>query len=275
MNTEGRHNTSGREAKTAAMVAAEAAHTDSFRREHPIVWWATLIGPFVATGAFLAYLAAERGVDYVLKLVGNAVATFFLLGRFAILIAGDPKAGETLARLSQVEAFVLVSWMDLFVACLLIFHGGLMFRIPKIGPGMAALREDAEFILARQPWMRRFTFIGLVLFVAFPLAATGSVAGSIFARLLGLSRAAGFAAIVCGTLVGNGAMFLGSKVVNSIPFFDPNNPLNLIGGLAVIVGLILLLNRRYQKMKLRWATEMDRESAAARDDATRPGSNAA
>ncbi len=237
------------------VAGAERRFSNSFRRERPVLWWATLVGPFVVSGAMLAALWAERGLDFMLKLVGNAAATFFVLGRFAILIAGDKNSGETLARLTHAEAFVLVTWMDLFVALLLIFHGGIIFRLPWVGSRLAAVREDGEFILSMHPWMRRFTFLGLTAFVAVPVAATGSVAGSIFGRLLGLSRVGTLAAIVCGTLLGNGLMLMGSRVVNAIPFFDKDNPMNLVGGLVSVVGVVVLLNLRYRKLKQRWSRE--------------------
>lgn len=228
--------------------------SDNLRRTYPVIWWLTLLGPFAGTAVLLLLAAAERGTDFVIKLIGNALFTFFVLGRFAILAAGDASAAGTALRLTRVEAFGMVTWMDFCVACLLIFHGGLIFRIPYLGPRLLMLREDAEFVLHTHPWIRRFTFLGLSLFVAMPIAATGSVAGSIFARLLGLSRRAAFIALICGSLIGNGMMFLGSKVLNKVPFFDPENPLNLVLGLGAIIGVIVLLNVRYQAMKKRWAT---------------------
>jgi hypothetical protein len=239
-------------------LADEAKFADTFRRDHPLAWWGTLVGPFLITGAMLMSIAMERGVDYMLKLLGNAAATFFFLGRFAILAAGDPTASEATLRLSRFEAFSLVTWMDAFVACMLVFHGSLIFRIPYLGPRLAALREDAEFVLHEHPWIRRFTFLGLAVFVAFPVAATGSVAGSIFARLLGLSRPAGFAAIVAGSCLGNGLMFIANKALAGTPILNPNHPLNLALGLGLIVGIIVLLNFRYRRMKKRWAERTGR-----------------
>jgi Putative small multi-drug export protein len=236
----------------------EAKFADEFRREYPLIWWATLVGPFIVTGAMLAYLWFERGGEFVAKLLGTALATFFGLGRFVILFGSDMKDPSAASHAEEAsrfnfmtssELFTMVTWMDLFAACLLIFHAGFLYRIPKLGPGMVKLREEGEFFMKTQPWMRRFTFIGVALFVAFPLAATGSIAGSIFGRLLGMSRKATLAALVAGTLLGNGAMFLGSELINKIPFFDKDNPLNLVGGLAVIVGIIVFLNWRYQKFK--------------------------
>jgi len=241
------------------ILTGEARFADNLRREYPLVWWVTLVGPFAATAAVLVMLGVSRGWEFVLKLTGTALATFFAAGRFVILFGSDMKEkGEEASRfgfMTSRELFVMVSWMDLFVACMLIFHASFMFRIPRFGPAMLQLREDGEFVLQSHAWMRRFTLLGLALFVSFPLAATGSVAGSIFGRLLGLSRAATLFGIIAGTFIGNGAMLLGKKVINQIPFFDKDNPLNIVGGIAVITGLVLLLNWRYRKMKKEWAAK--------------------
>lgn len=244
------------------LLGSESKFADTFKRDYPLIWWATLVGPFVVTGAMLAVLYFVRGGEFAAKLVGTAFATFFGLGRFVILFGSDMKDPSAAAHaeearqfsfMTSAELFAMVSWMDLMAAFLLIFHAGFLYKIPKLGPGMLKLRSEGEFFMKTQPWMKRFTFIGTALFVAFPLAATGSVAGSIFGRLLGMSRTATLGALMAGTLLGNGAMFMGSELINKIPFFDKDNPLNLVGGVVLIVGLIALLNWRYQKFKRQFA----------------------
>jgi hypothetical protein len=122
-----------------------------------------------------------------------------------------------------------------------------MFKIPLLGPKVSELVADGQVILKLQPWMRRATFWGLVTFVIFPLAATGSVGGSIFGRLLGMTRTATLIGIATGSIIGNGIMYVFSDVFNR--YLDKDNPLLFWGGVAVIVGLIVLLERRYRKMK--------------------------
>jgi hypothetical protein len=130
------------------------------------------------------------------------------------------------------------------------FHLGFLYRLPYIGPRLEALGQDSEFILHANRWMRRVTYLGLIAFVAFPLAATGSVGGAIFGRLLGMSRAATFSGVVLGSLVGCGAMYFGATLINA--HLDRDNPWLLVGGIVVIAALILLLNRRYRHLKQRF-----------------------
>jgi len=250
-------------------LSSEGVHSDNFRRDQPFIWWATLIGPFVLTGGMLMVLALSRGYEFVAKLCGTAAVTFFGLGRFVILFGSDaPKADvlDTIATdasiaaeqtsqfnfLTRIELFTLVTWMDLLAATMLIFHMGFLFRIPRLGPALLTVREEGEFFMQTQPWIRRFTFLGLVAFVLIPVAATGSVGGALFGRLLGMSRLATSCAILSGTLLGNSLMLVAGKAIASLPFFNPNSPFTLIIGLGIVIGIILLLNSRYRKMKRDW-----------------------
>jgi hypothetical protein len=222
----------------------------AFRRDHPFWWWFTLVGPIPVALALLALLWVQRGGDFVMQLLGTAVATFFFLGRFVILGGTEPDMADIQSFLTSGELFLMVMYMDVSVACVLAFHLGFLYRIPFIGPRVEALGQDGEFILGSNPWMRHATFFGLTAFVAFPLAATGSVGGAIFGRLLGMSRGATFAGVVMGSLLGCGTMYFGAELINT--HLDRDNPWLLVGGVVVIVGIILFLNHRYTRLKQRF-----------------------
>lgn len=247
--------------------AEEETFGEGFRRQRPVVWWATLVGPLAATAGVLLALGLTRGYDFVLKLVGTAIGTFFGLGRFVILLGSDqparhaalsPEHAGEAARykfMTSVELFAMVTWMDVLAATLLIFHAGFLYRIPWLGPRMLALHGDGQFFLRYQPWIRRFTFVGLAMFVMIPVAATGSVGGAILGRLLGMTRRASLLAILCGTLAGNAMMFSLGRAIRRIPFLDPHNPWNYAAGLGIIVLVIALLNGRYRSLKRRLLAE--------------------
>lgn len=212
-----------------------------------MLWYASLAAPLIVTAMVLIAIGLFSGWDFVGTLAAKAVITFFAFGRFIILAGGDAGNDATLSSMTRGQLFLMVTYMDMLVASLLVIHAGIIFRIPRIGPGLAALQEDGEFILKMHPWMRRMTFVGLVLFIMFPLAATGSVGGAIFGRLLGMSRLATFTAIFVGSMIGNGVMWLFAGVLAK--YINKDHPGLLIGGIIVIVAVILLLNWRYQKMK--------------------------
>lgn len=229
------------------VAAEEHHHADNFRREQPTLWLLSLVLPFAITGMVVGSIWFLAGWPFAWKLMVKAGIAFFGAGRFIILAGGDAGNDAALSSMTRGQLFAMVTYMDVLVAALLVVHAGLIFRIPKFGPAMAALQEDGEFILKLHPWMRRMAFLGLVLFVVFPLAATGSVGGAIFGRLLGMSRKATFIGIFIGSIIGNGVMWVFAGVLSR--YINKDHPALLVGGIAVIVGLILLLNWRYRVMK--------------------------
>lgn len=232
-----------------SVASEEHHHADKFRREQPTIWLLSLVLPFAITGMVIGAVWFMTDWDFVWKLMVKAAIAFFGAGRFIILAGGDAGNDATLSSMTRGQLFAMVTYMDMFVAALLVVHAGLIFRIPKFGPSMAALQEDGEFILKMHPWMRRMAFLGLVLFVVFPLAATGSVGGAIFGRLLGMSRKTTFIGIFIGSIIGNGVMWVFAGVLSK--YINKDHPGLLIGGIVVIVALILLLNWRYRVMKRR------------------------
>lgn len=228
-------------------VGAAQRYEDAFRARHPWLWRATLVGPVIVTVALLVMLAMLRGWSWLQKLLATAAATFFFFGRFVILGGHDPELSEIQSFLSRDELFVMLVYMDLALALVLVCHLGALFRLPWIGTRLMGLAEDGRFILGRSPWMKRATFLGTVAFVAFPLAATGSVGGAIFSRLLGMSRRAAFLAISLGSILGCGAMYFGAGLIDR--FVDRRSPWLTIGGVAAVALLIVWMNARYRRAK--------------------------
>ncbi len=210
-----------------------------------------MLGPFLMTAAVLCAVWFVAGPDYVRRLLVMAVATLSIFGRFIILAGNDPDIAQLNESMNSTELFFMVFYLDVAVAMVLAFHLGFLFRLPVLGWRLKELIVDGRFILSRQPWIGRVTFLGLVSFVAFPLAATGSVGGSIFGRLLGLSRWATFCGIVIGSLIGNGSMLWASDFIGE--HFDKNHPAIKYGGIAIVLGVILFLESRYRRMRNEYA----------------------
>lgn len=155
----------------------------AFRREYPLVWFLTLVGPFALTAGVLFVTYELAGINAVWRLVSTAFATFFFFGKFVILGGSEGDLLEARSFYTGEQLVVLVLYMDVMTVCFLAFNLGFLFRLPLVGGKLKALVDDGQFILQSNRWMRRATFVGLVPFVIFPLAATGSVGGSIFGRL--------------------------------------------------------------------------------------------
>lgn len=251
--------------------AAQSSHSDptahvlanSLHDTHPVFYWMTMLGPFIITLATLLYIGLFTEFP-VLKLAGNAVVTFFLFGRFAIAGLGSDQANAI--QMSPEQLFAMVLFMDVMVAMLLSCHLWVLFKVPFMGPKVEELVVDGQYILEKQPWMRKYTYVGIVAFVMFPLAATGSVGGSIFGRLLGLSRISTFLCVLVGSIMGCGAMYFAGKPIRA--FTEEHGWIAKIGGLLIIVAIIFILNNRYQKMKsLHLAERMGAAASSSADSA--------
>lgn len=228
-------------------AVAEEQFEESFRQEHPVIWLLTLVAPFALTAALLVVIAVVAGPQTAQRLIWTALASFFFFGKFVILGGSHDALAEMQRFFTPGQLVLLVLWMDLMTASLLVFHAGVLFKLPFIGQKLGELVEDGQFILQQNPWMKRATFVGIVAFVTFPLAATGSVGGSIFGRLLGMSRLATFVGIATGSLLGCGMMYFGAGLINR--YINRDDPLLTISGIAVVAAIILVLNLRYRQIK--------------------------
>lgn len=204
----------------------------------------------MVTAVVVLFVFLVGGAEYTLGLLTMVAAALWFFGRFVILGGHDADVAEYSGVMTSGELFVMVCYLDVVVAFFMAFHIGSLFRLPVIGPRIGGLVADGRFILDAQKWMKRATFLGVVVFVAFPLQATGSVGGSLFGRMLGMSRLATFLAVVLGGAIGNVLMYLGSDLINA--YLNKDQPLVKYGGIALIVALIVLMNWWYQRRKRRY-----------------------
>ena len=128
-----------------------------------------------------------------------------------------------------------------------------LFKIPFVGIRLQELVSDGRFILAKQPWIRRAAFFGLVGFVIFPTSTTGSIGGTIFGRLLGMTRLRVLIAIFIGSLMGNGVMLFGAKIIKRVL---PTDRLDLkIAGVVAIVLALFFFERKIKSLKQKFLAE--------------------
>ncbi|MBI1344739.1 hypothetical protein GC163_00470 [bacterium] len=235
----------------AALLRQFETFERNFRRDHFALWFSTLIGPWLLTLLAIAAVYLVQGPKYTRFLLGMALVSFTFAGRFVIPLQDAAAIGP----LTSHDLFWMVTFQDVVVALFMAFHVGFLFKLPWIGPKFLELTADGEMILSLQPWMRRLTFGGLIAFIAFPLAATGSVGGAIFGRLLGLSRWATFWGSVIGAAIGNAAMLYGSQIV--LHYLPEDSWAVRLGGPLVVLAIIVLLERRYSSMKRQFLKDRD------------------
>lgn len=223
-----------------AVVAIEGRIEQAMRREHPVVFWITLLIPVVGWAVLLATAALTRGKGFALKLLAITVVVEAVAGRFVILGGShDGQAAASPLLLSRVELFWLVAWIDLCVCLLFLYHATFIYRIWRIGPWLERVRDTSRAIVARRPWLGRFSFVGVVLYVGLPILGSGAVLGSMLGQLLGLRRLTTLAAVMIGTLLGNSLMLLLAELIMRVPFLARQNPAVILASL-VLFGAILL-----------------------------------
>ena len=230
------------------LVRSFANFESSFRKRYPFIWMLTLIAPVLLTAIILAILGLRFGWGFPQKVLSHSFMTFFIFGRFIILVGleGD-LADQVRVSMKPGELFAMVTYMDFMVALFVTFHMGFLFRMPYVGPKVATLIWDGKFIMDAQPWMKRMAFLGLVAFVVFPTSTTGSIGGSIFGRLLGLSRWLTVLGVLFGSVIGNAIMYAFSKQINQ--YVGRENYWLKIAGIVLIIGLVVLMELRYRHVK--------------------------
>ncbi|MEK6235447.1 MAG: hypothetical protein N2C14_12135, partial [Planctomycetales bacterium] len=121
----------------------------SYRKAHPIAWWTSLLTPFAATAAILVALGLVYGWGFAGQLVFAAGLTFFILGRFVILLSNTADADvaaaegmEAVSFLDSGQLFLLVTYMDFMCALFVSFHMNGLFKIPLVGSKLEGLADD-------------------------------------------------------------------------------------------------------------------------------------
>lgn len=252
------------------VVNSYAEFEASFRKQYPIAWWGTLLAPVVATAAILLVIGLIWGFDLSSQFLFAAIATFFLFGRFVIILGGDASEFEGTmmenVELMPSHLFAMLTYMDFISALFVTFHMGFLFRTPWIGPRVSALVWDGKYLIEKNPWVKRIAFLALILFVIFPSSTTGSIGGSIFGRLLGFGRLITVAGVLIGSLIGNGVMLYLANILNK--YVDQNTLWVKLVGVGVILLIGVFLGWRYQKIKKKFiAAELAHAGAEAGADA--------
>lgn len=249
------------ESMRGELVGSFTTFEQGFRRDYPLAWLLTLLAPLLLTAAALVIVGLVSGWDMPAKYLSHAFMTFFVFGRFIILVGVEGDAAEEYEiLLSPLQLFGMVTFMDFVTALFVAFHMGVLFRLPWVGEKIAMLVWDGKFIMDSQPWIKRVAYLGLVLFVIFPTSTTGSIGGSIFGRMLGMGRLLTVSGVLLGSLLGNGIMYLFAKTINQ--FVGRENVWLWWIGVAIIIGVVVLAERRYRKIKQKY---MDRHLKASEE----------
>ena len=137
--------------------------------------------------------------------------------------------------------------LDVTVSLFVVWNFDLALKIPLIGrlleSGMTIGRNYTE----SQPWLRRFSTIGLILFVFFPLQGTGAMNGAILGRLLGLEMGRVFACVCTGSLASCLIFALGSDMLLDVYRQNPALGIGILVGIVVAVVAAIIGWWMYRK----------------------------
>ncbi|MCT8336407.1 small multi-drug export protein [Methanoculleus sp. Afa-1] len=214
------------------------------------------------------YLVGSIKFVLPLALIPAVFAALYLIEPYEqfLIISGlvaayfvPPAGKETIIPLAVVLGYpwwlitLVIFLLDVAVSLFVVWNFELALKIPIIGrlleSGMTIGRNYTE----SQPWLRRFSTIGLILFVFFPLQGTGAMNGSVLGRLLGLNNNRVFGCVCIGSLTSCLVFALGSDVLLDVYRQDPTLAIGIL--ITIIVAVVAaVVGWRAHKKRLRSRT---------------------
>ena len=207
----------------------------------PARWKALLQNPcLISLIKFILPLAVIPAIFAALYLTEPYQQFLILSGLIAAYFV-PPAGKETIIPIAILMGYpwwlimLVIFLLDVAVSLFVVWNFDLALKIPLVGrlleSGMAVARNYTE----TQPWLRRLSTVGLILFVFFPFQGTGAMNGSILGRLLGMNEARVFACVCTGSLASCLVIALGADVILDIYQEDPVLGIGLLVLVAVVV----------------------------------------
>ncbi len=165
---------------------------------------AKLILPFCLAGVVVLLLWFAGPEVYTKYATVFSIYSFMPIGGAVAAIPaglglGIPPAG--------LIAFILFT--DANLALFLVWNFDYAKKIPGLGKVVERAEENGEKAIKKYKWAKRFGFVGLVLFVMFPLQYTGSAIGAVAGRLIGMTPLMTWLAVVAGCFLRSTLICLG------------------------------------------------------------------
>lgn len=171
--------------------------------------------------------------------------TFLTLARWMVLYFLPPLGKEsvipaaiTIDGLDWWLVALTIAFIDIVVGLFLAWNFDIAKRIPLIGAFIRRLETKGMSLMSDKPWVEKFTFMGIVLFVVIPFQGSGAVGGTIMGRALGMKPPKVWAAVIVGAFIGcftiAFAVHQGLDVASEVGYL---NFILLLMALVVIGGL--------------------------------------
>jgi uncharacterized membrane protein len=111
-----------------------------------------------------------------------------------------------------------IAGIDMTVGWLMAWNWDLIRGIPVLGAIVERLMERGQAWMEEQPIVDRSAFLGLILFVFFPMQGSGAVAGITLGRLIGMPAQRAWLAIMIGALTASFAWAYAAGAIRAAVF---------------------------------------------------------
>lgn len=207
-----------------------------FAEERERLWTASLLAPLGIGLLALGAVCLWAGEAFAKQLLWTSLAAVCFFGRWTILAGAPGGLGEVAGLPTSAQLFVMLTCFDVIIAIWLTLHLGYLLTTPAVGPKLGRWIARGQRLIDRRPWMKHVRFPLVTAFAIWPRAATVTFGSMIFGRLLGMGRFTTLAAVVLGSVLGNGLMYFGSELINAQ--LDKSRP--VVQYVGLLVGTLVL-----------------------------------
>jgi len=167
-------------------------------------------------------------------------AGLFLTIVGATVILGPSVVGQDygFGHLTTWQLVGVTAFMTVVTAFFWTYNLDLLERIPRLGPILRRSRMRMAAGLSEHPWIRRLAVFGVGFFVLLPLPGSGTLGGSLVARIVGLRRRVSFVAVSAGGLA---VTVVYGQFGDAVASLSRSYELGVPGKVAVALGFVASL----------------------------------
>jgi len=140
-----------------------------------------------------------------------------------------------------------IGLMDVLAGIFMALNCDVAVKIPLLGRWIRRFLEKGNDFVRKRPWLEKFYFSGVVLFVMFPLQGSGGIGGSLVGWMIGLSPGRTLLAITIGAFLGCTLVAIGSQAIRDLLLSNP------VAGILALVAVIatLVISYSFYRWKIR------------------------
>jgi len=186
---------------------------EKLKRDAPVTLIKFLL-PFACSG-LLIYGMFLTGTDMWWKFSQFAAVYLFTPGG----ILTGPFLALQQFGIGLTNLIFFIIFLDAMTSLFIFWNLDLFRAVPGLGYLIKRAETNGQRILNEKPKLRKYAFAGIVLFVLIPLYMSGSIIGSIIARLIGMKKWRGWLAIMTGVSIRMVFLYLFVNGVKFLWFF--------------------------------------------------------